>query len=548
MQGTARKSVWVFLWAIALSPLAVAQEAREVRLQAMSQAEVEAAAGPIDSLIVAGELRRKQMQEDTLLPGRRHERLVQLYKGVPVWGAEVVRQKDAQGRVISVFGTYHTGISLEVTPVVSAAAAQSALESAGIRPAQAVAPELVILPKDRVYALAWTVAGFVPSKADVRQYFIDARDGRILHDLSLIQKQSASVGRGRGVFNNDQKMSVTSDPAGGFVAQDLLRPARVSTFDMRGDPFRTFGIVFGDVALTAGDLVRDTDNDWTDGIAVDAHAYGGFVYDYYFKRHGRHSWNDGDNALRSLVHPVRIEDLNFYIATGNDVIVRLMYANAFFCCSGPLLSLGGFMVYGEGLPAANPFGAPEFKPLAGGIDVVAHEMTHGMTAYTAGLNANLEAAALNESFSDQMGVAVDFFFRPQQANYKVGEEITAGGIRDMADPAILGDADHVTTLRPQNFEEHSLASLSNHAYYLAIEGGTNRTSGITVQGVGASNRDQIEKVFYRAYQFMLGPNSFYCDAVLASILSAGELYGAGSRPEQAVVEAWTAVGLVGFCF
>jgi Zn-dependent metalloprotease len=99
-----------------------------------------------------------------------------------------------------------------------------------------------------------------------------------------------------------------------------------------------------------------------------------------------------------------------------------------------------------------------------------------------------------------------------------------------------------------NLEEHSLASLSNHAYYLAIEGGTNRTSGITVQGVGASNREQIEKVFYRAYQFMLGPNSFYCDATAASILSARELYGAGSRPEQAVVQAWTAVGLVDVCF
>jgi Zn-dependent metalloprotease len=47
---------------------------------------------------------------------------------------------------------------------------------------------------------------------------------------------------------------------------------------------------------------------------------------------------------------------------------------------------------------------------------------------------------------------------------------------------------------------------------------------------------------------MLGPDAFYCQAVAASILSARELYGANSRPETAVVQAWTAVGLVDFCF
>jgi Zn-dependent metalloprotease len=171
-----------------------------------------------------------------------------------------------------------------------------------------------------------------------------------------------------------------------------------------------------------------------------------------------------------------------------------------------------------------------------------------MTAFTSGLSSQfLETGALNESFSDQMGVAVDFFARPQQANYRLGEDVQAGGFRDMANPELFGDADHVSVVRPQNLEVHSLASLSNHAYYLAIEGGTNRVSGIHVQGVGPANRDQIEKVFYRAYQFMLVPNSGYCDATAASILSAGELFGNDSPAHQAVMQAWTAVGLVDLC-
>jgi bacillolysin len=267
----------------------------------------------------------------------------------------------------------------------------------------------------------------------------------------------------------------------------------------------------------------------------------GFVYDYFFKRHARRSWNDSNGAMPGLVHPVRIEDFNFYLSAGNEDVLGLMYANAFFCCGGSLLGLGGFMVFGEGIPAANPFGLPQVMPLAGALDVVAHEMTHGMTAFTSALGSNLEARALDESFSDQMGVATDFFFN-RSANYRLGEQVWPGGIRDMADPALFGDADHVSRLRSENFEEHSLASLSNHAYYLAIEGGTNRTSGITVQGVGPNNREQIERAFYRAYQYMLFPNAVYCDAVAASILSARELHGSGSAPEHAVIQAWTATG------
>jgi Zn-dependent metalloprotease len=530
---------------VAAASSARAEDPHAVRVRASSASQVEAAQGPIEGLMRAGDLRPRLVQEDTLMPGRRHQRLSQSYKGVPVWGAEVVRQIDAQGRVASIFGTYHAGIALDTTPATSAEQARAAVSAAGARPMASAAPSLVVLPQEGRYSLAWALAG--RSGADVRQYFVDARSGRVIHEYSLLQKQSPSVGTGTGVLNNRQKMSVTPTGAD-FIAQDLLRPARIGTFDMRGSLDHTIGVIVGDVGLGAADFARDADNTWTDGPVVDAHAYDGFVYDYYFKRHGRHSWNDANGQIRGLVNPVRIEDFDAYVEAGDGDVIGSFYANAFFCCGGSLLGLGGFMVYGQGVPAANPFGLPEIDPLAGGFDVVAHEMTHGMTAFTSGLYANLGAGALNESFSDQMGVAADFFFNGSSANYRIGETVWPGGIRDMADPALFGDADHVATLTDANFEVHSLASLSNHAYYLAIEGGTNRTSGITVQGVGGANRGQIEQAFYRAYQFMLTPDAFYCDAVAASILAARELHGANSRPEQAITQAWTAVGLVDLCF
>ncbi len=539
-----RRHVFVALFAGVALP-ALGADPREIRLRASTALEIEAVAGPIENLVRSGELRVRLVQEDTLMPGRRHHRLAQSYKGVPVWGAEVVRQLDGQGRTLSIFGAYHQGIDLDTTPLQPAEKARAAVAAAGARPLTTAAPSLAILPRGGEYRLAWTLVGSLPG--DVRQYFVDAGTGALLRDTSLIDTQSAAVGRGRGLLDNDQKMSV-SNTGSEFVAQDMLRPASIMTFDMQGDPNRTFGVVLGEVGLGASDLARDADNNWTDGIVVDAHAYTGITYDYFFKRHGRRGWNDANAQIRALVHPVRLEDFDDYVRSGEIFgDIQLLYLNAFFCCSGSLLPLGGFMVYGEGVPEANDFDL-EFKPFSASFDVVAHELTHGMTAFTSGLSNNLDAGALNESFSDLMAVGADFDLRGSRANYLIGEDLTPGGFRNLQNPAEFGDADHVSALQDQNFEEHSLASLSNHAYYLAIEGGTNRTSGIAVTGVGSANRAQIEQAFYRSYQFMLTPDSVYCDAVVTSRVAARELHGVGSRAEQAIVQAWTAVGLVDFCF
>jgi Zn-dependent metalloprotease len=90
---------------------------------------------------------------------------------------------------------------------------------------------------------------------------------------------------------------------------------------------------------------------------------------------------------------------------------------------------------------------------------------------------------------------------------------------------------------------HINSGIPNHVFYLAIEGGTNRTSGLAVQGVGAANREQIEKVFYRAFVFLLPSNATFSTARAATIQAARDLYGATSAPVTAVTQAWTAVGV-----
>ncbi|HEX2453876.1 MAG TPA: M4 family metallopeptidase, partial [Vicinamibacterales bacterium] len=90
---------------------------------------------------------------------------------------------------------------------------------------------------------------------------------------------------------------------------------------------------------------------------------------------------------------------------------------------------------------------------------------------------------------------------------------------------------------------HTNSAIPNQAFYLAIESGTNRTSGLAVQGVGPANREQIEKVFYRAFVFMLPSNATFSMARAATIQAARDLYGVGSAAERAVTQAWTAVGV-----
>jgi len=522
--------------ALALAVLAtsgVAAEPGGVRIASMTAADARESSSRLDPLIRDRRLRTARVDEDTLLPGHIHERLAQFHRGVPILGGEVVRQRDASGDVVSVFGRLYEGIDLADEPAVSAAQARAlAGERAGKDAVFLGDPRLAIVPvSDGTLALSWGVVATMG--VDVRQYYVDAKDGRLLLEHSLVSRQTPTVGRGSGVFSNAHKVSVAAS-GGQFIAIDMLRPARITTYDLRGNALRANSVVnqlFMGVLPSNSDIAADADNNWTDGPTVDAHAYAGWVYDFFFKRFGRRGWNGADLAMPQIVNPVRQED--FFVFGG---ALPLFFANAFFCCSGLPTN---FMLYGQGIPAGVLPGG-QVRPIAGALDAVAHEITHGMNKFGSGLsNAFCFAGGLNESFSDQMGVSVDFFYRPSTANYRVGEQVFPGGIRDMSNPGLFGHPDHLAVATI--CEEHILSGVPNQAFYLAIEGGTNRTSGIRVQGVGAANREQIERVFYRAFTFMLTPSSDYIDAGNATILAARQLFGAGSSVERAVFDAWVAV-------
>ena len=207
--------------------------------------------------------------------------------------------------------------------------------------------------------------------------------------------------------------------------------------------------------------------------------------------------------------------------------------------------------------------------------------------------ASNHSGAINEAFSDVFGTAVEFFFHdpgtgPLRADYLNGEDISGlGPIRALDVPQSLSVSsttrsipypDHLsqtfsyivviaegTRAAPISLDivpsvifngeffdlagtdtggVHINATVLSHAFYLAIEGGRNATSGLTVQGVGAANRAQIEQVFFRAMTVLM-PNVPSMEvAAFATLQAAVDLFGVNSDVARATLQAMQAVGLL----
>jgi len=493
----------------------------------------------VDQLIRSRALRVRDTQADALLPDRQHQRLDQYYRGVRIAGGDLTRQLANDGTV-SLFGTIHAAVDVDVTPKLSVEEARLAINGAAGGRSFGADVELVVLPLSDGYHLAYF--GQAVTDLDIVNVYVDASSGAPLRQYSdFIQE----VGAGTGTYGDSKKVS-TTPVAGSFVADDKLRPTEITTFDAKGNFARAQAIING-VTPTVSDVASSASNSWSDGTVVDAHVYAGLYYDYLFKRFGRHGLDGRDLRIDLLTHPVRLAD----ISTAPSAVVNLYYLNAFYSRSAGRNGQG-LMVFGEGAPKGFLEPNLEVKAFSAAFDVVAHELTHGVTANSANLNSFplSEAGALNEAFSDIFGVSTTFFFQPAgsgalQASYLSGKDLTVpSGVfsRSLSNPAANGDPDHYTR-RIIGGDPHFNSTIISHAFYLAIEGGTNRTSGLGVQGVGAANREQIEKAFFRALTVLLPSSATFALTRVATIQAARDLYGTGGAVERAITQAWDAVGV-----
>ena len=493
----------------------------------------------VDQMLRSRNLRVRSTQADGILTDRQHQRLDQYVQGVRIAGGDLTRQLARDGTV-SIFGTMHSAIDVGVTPGLSAEEARAAVNAAAGGRSFGPDPELVILPLSDGYHLAYF--GSASTDLEIVNVYVDANSGAPLRQYSDFIYEVAA---GTGVYGDNKKVSSTVT-AGAYYADDKLRPTEITTFDSRGNFARAQAII-NRAAPSLSDVASTSTNKWTDGTVVDAHVYAGLYYDYLFKRLGRHGLDNKDLRIDLLTHPVNLAD----IATAPASVVDTYYLNAFYSPSaGP--NGQGLMVFGEGAPKGFLGPNIEIKPFSAAIDVVAHELTHGVTANSARLNGFplSEAGALNEGFSDVFGVSTAFYYEPTgtaalQASYLMGKDLSVpSGLfaRSISNPSATNDPDHYSK-RVIAGDPHYNSTILSHAFYLAVEGGTNRTSGLVVQGVGAANRDQIEKTFFRALTVLLPSNATFALARATTIQAARDLYSAGGTVERAITQAWDAVGV-----
>jgi hypothetical protein len=144
-------------------------------------------AGRVARMLAAGSLRVRETANDTMVPGRSHQRLSQLYKGVPVFGGEVTRQLEGK-RTISVFGTLYEDVRLDPVPKLTTTEAADVFQKlAGALLGPSRTPELIILPTDDGgYRLTYRAR--IATADDVMMYFIDANTGETVLSFSDLKR------------------------------------------------------------------------------------------------------------------------------------------------------------------------------------------------------------------------------------------------------------------------------------------------------------------------------------------------------------------------
>ncbi|MEO3946977.1 M4 family metallopeptidase [Gorillibacterium sp. CAU 1737] len=444
-------------------------------------------------------------QETNSETGTTHYRLSQTISGIPVYGADQTLHVDKNGTVTALIGSVIPDAVQKISLNSAAAALLSdkdAILAAEKDAAAVYGPlgEAEVTPKADLFyflvdgqpKLAYkTEVNVLEPEALRIRYFISAEDGSVLFKYNILQH---ATGTGTGVLG-DTKTFQTTLSGSTYQLYDSTRGKGIYTYTAKNK------------TSLPGTLLTSTNNVWTDRAGVDAHTYAERVYDYYLSQFGRNSIDGKGLLIRSTVH---------YSSS---------YNNAFWN--------GTQMVYGDG-------DGSTFIPLSGDLDVVGHEITHGVTEYTSNLEYYGQPGALNESFSDIIGNSIE------NDGWLIGDDIytpniAGDALRSLANPTLYGQPDHYSnryTGSSDNGGVHTNSGINNKAFYLVAQGGTFK--GVTVTGIG---RAAAVKIYYNALVNYLSTSSNFSAARAAVIQSATELYGASSAQVTAVKNAYTAVGV-----
>ncbi|GGW15614.1 peptidase M4 [Streptomyces libani subsp. rufus] len=457
--------------------------------------------------------------------GTLHTRYERTYAGLPVLGGDLVVHTPpaslAKGTVSTTFNNKRTiKVRSTAATVSRAAATTKALKAAKTLHAKKPTTDSarkVIWAGTGTPKLAWetVIGGFQDDGTPSRLHVItDATTGKELHRF-----QAVDTGIGNTRYSG--QVSLTTTQSGStYTLNDGTRGGH-----------KTYNLNHG--TSGTGTLFSQSSDTWGDGTnsnaataGADAHYGAAVTWDFYKNTFGRSGIRNDGVAAYSRVH------------YGN-AYVNAFWDDTCFC-----------MTYGDGSGNNDPLTS---------LDVAGHEMSHGVTSNTAGLEYSGESGGLNEATSDIFGTGVEFYANNSTdvGDYLIGEKIDINGngtpLRYMDKPSKDGGSADSWYSGVGNLDVHYSSGPANHMFYLLSEGsGTKVINGVTynsptsdgvaVTGIG---RDAALKIWYKALTSYMTSSTNYAGARTAALNAAAALYGTNSTQYAGVGNAFAGINVGG---
>ncbi|MFJ5307982.1 M4 family metallopeptidase [Streptomyces sp. NPDC088350] len=454
--------------------------------------------------------------------GTVHTRYERTYAGLPVLGGDLVVDTAKSGATERVIKATNATIKVaDLTPGVATATAEkqavSRAKALGSTKSAADSARKVIWAASGKPVLAYeTVVGGLQDDGTPNELHVitDAATGKKLYEYQGIENAT-----GTGNTQYSGAVSLTTTQSG----------SNYNLTDGDRGGHKTYNLNHG--TSGTGTLFSQTSNTWGNGTTsnaatagADAHYGAAETWDFYKNTFGRTGIKNNGVGAYSRVH------------YGNSY-VNAFWDDSCFC-----------MTYGDGTNNADPLTA---------LDVAGHEMSHGVTAATAGLNYSGESGGLNEATSDIFGTSVEFYANNSTdvGDYLIGEKIDINGdgtpLRYMDKPSKDGGSADSWYSGVGNLDVHYSSGVANHFFYLLSEGSGAKvingvsynsptSDGLPVTGIG---RDKADQIWYRALTTKFTSTTNYAAARTGTLAAAGELYGTTGAEYKAVQDAWAAVAV-----
>ncbi|MFL0247323.1 cell wall-binding repeat-containing protein [Candidatus Clostridium stratigraminis] len=459
------------------------------------------------------ELKVTDIKKDEL--GHTYVKLEQLINGLKVEGSTLSLHFDNKGVIVSVNGSLEKNKTLTIlgnkavseSDAVEIAKKQFTYKSLRNTPKA----EKMILTKDNKNYEVYKVNIFYMEPTIVNNdVYIEAHSGEVIRTESKLRYDGPVTGTGIDVNGKLKDLNLYQYGAE-YQMVDVTNPATdaILTYDAKH-------------STTDGLIVSNTTNSFNSEdykASVSAHYNAEQVINFYKNLFNRDSLDNNGMIIKSFTH----YDNN--------------YSNAFWD--------GEEMIYGDG-------DGTNFTYLSGDLDIVGHEMSHGVISSTADLWYHNQSGALNESIADVFGVLIETYNKYNVANggswtfnpadWVIGDDVITPNVpgdsaRSLANPTL----DH----QPDNMSNYKTMEDTSDG----DNGGVHINSGITNKAAyniaNLIGMEKTAKIYYRALITYMSTYTDFEGAKICLAQAASDLYGQNSAEVTAVNTAFNNVGITG---